>query len=108
MSYHTLLGSRGDGKITAPVLVSVADRFSNASVTQPKEFGSHRSRLIRALIDDPQHRERVSLTPDEWTALVTWVDANVPYYDTFINKRPECGGPPRRELLPPAADVASQ
>ncbi len=108
MSYHTLLGSRGDGKIAAPVLVSVADRFSNASVTQPKEFGSHRSRLIRVLIDDPQHRERVSLTPDEWTALVTWVDANAPYYDTFINKRPECGGPPRRELPAPPSDVASQ
>ncbi|MDY0166590.1 MAG: hypothetical protein RBS80_08600 [Thermoguttaceae bacterium] len=107
-SYHTLLGSGGDGKITAPVLVSVADRFSNASVTQPKQSGSHRSRLIRALIDDPLHVERVKLSPDEWTALVTWVDANAPYYDKFINKRPDCGGPPRREPIQPLAEAASQ
>ncbi len=108
MSYHTLFGSRGDGKVTAPVLVSAADRFSNASITQPKEFGSHRSRLIRVLLDDSLHVDRVKLTPDEWTSLVTWVDANAPYFDTFINKRPDCGGPPRRELLEPLADVSDR
>jgi hypothetical protein len=100
-SYHTLMGSQGDGKTTAAVLVSTADRFSNASVTQPKQFGSHRSRLIRVLIDDPLHLEQVKLSPDQWTALVTWVDANAPYYDGFLNKRPECGGPPRRETGSP-------
>jgi len=98
-SYHTLFGIGSDGKTSAPVLVSTADRFSNASVTQPKQFGSHRSRLIRVLIDDPLHRDQVKLEPDEWTALVTWVDANAPYYDGFLNKRPDCGGPPRRECL---------
>jgi hypothetical protein len=100
-SYHTLMGSQGDGKTTAAVLVSTADRFSNASVTQPKQFGSHRSRLTCVLIDDPLHLERVKLSPDEWTALVTWVDANAPYHDGFLNKRPECGGPPRRETGSP-------
>ena len=97
VSYHTLMGSTDDGKPSAAVLVSTADRFSDSSVTQPKQFGSHRSRLVRVLLDDPLHREQVKLTPDEWTALVTWVDANAPYYDGFLNKRPDGGGPPRRE-----------
>ncbi|TVS19734.1 MAG: hypothetical protein EA424_07430, partial [Planctomycetaceae bacterium] len=99
MSYHTLFGSRGDGKPTRSMLVSTADRFSDASITQPKQFGSHQSRLIRTLLDDPLHREHAPVTADDWTALVTWVDANAPYYDDFINKRPDCGGPPRRESL---------
>ena len=103
MSYHTLFGSRGDGKPTRSMLVSTADRFSDASITQPKQFGSHQSRLIRTLLDDPLHREHASLTADDWTALVTWVDANAPYYGDFINKRPDCGGPPQRESLPATA-----
>ena len=107
VSYHTLFGSRGDGKASAPVLVSTADRFSNALVTQPKQFGSHRSPFIRVLLDDPLHREHVKLDPDEWTALVTWVDANAPYYDGFLNKRPECGGSPRREPVPPPPRLAA-
>jgi len=106
-SYLTLYGIPGDGKKPAAVLVATADRFSNASVTQPKQFGSHRSRLIRALIDDPLHREKVHLEPGEWTALVTWVDANAPYYDGFLNKRPDCGGAPRREPAHSGTKVAA-
>ncbi len=100
-SYHTLMGSRGDGKVSAVALVSTADRFSGAAVTAPKQFGAHRSPLIRTLLDDRLHREHVTLTPDEWTALVTWVDANAPYFGRFLNKRPKCGGPARREASPP-------
>jgi hypothetical protein len=100
-SYHTLFGSQGDGKVSGTELVSTADRFSDASISQPKQFGSHQSRLIRTLLDDPLHREHVQLAPDQWTALVTWVDANAPYYDGFLNKRPDCNGPPRRETVPP-------
>jgi hypothetical protein len=99
ISYHTLFGSQGDGKPSRSVLVSTADRFSDASITQPKQIGSHPSRLIRTLLDDPLHREHAPLNPDDWTALVTWIDANAPYYDSFLNKRPDCGGPPRREPL---------
>ncbi|MBC8874710.1 MAG: hypothetical protein H8E44_35180, partial [Planctomycetes bacterium] len=64
-----------------------------------KQFGSHRSRLIRVLLDDPLHREKVKLDGDQWLALVAWVDANAPYHDRFYNRRPADGGDPRRDIL---------
>ena len=96
-SYRTIFGQRG-GERTGPTLVSLSNRFSGSGVTRPKEFGSHRSPLIRVLLDDPLHRDEVVLSDAEWLALVTWVDANAPYHDTFYNRRPADGGPPRREI----------
>jgi hypothetical protein len=97
-SYRTLFGvARGQAKATGKLLVACSDRFDHADVTRPMQFGSHRSPLVRVLLDDPLHREKVHLSPDDWTALVTWVDANAPYYDAFLNKRP---GPPRRDVRP--------
>ncbi len=92
-SFRTLFP---EGKGRRP-LVAVADRFSDAAVTQPKQFGSHRSPFILA-IDDALHKREVKLSEAEWLALVTWVDANAPYYDAFFNKRPTDGGAPRREV----------
>jgi hypothetical protein len=82
------------------ILVCCSDRFSNADVSRPKQFGSHKSPLIRVLLDDSLHRDEVELSPREWISLVTWVDANAPYYDAFFNKRPADGGQPRREVAP--------
>jgi hypothetical protein len=48
---------------------------------------------------DEEHRA-LGLDPDEWERLVTWVDANCPYYGTLYNKRPKGGGPPVREDYP--------
>jgi hypothetical protein len=94
----TLFG-KGRGRQTqGPPLVAVSDRFSNAAVTQPGQFGSRQSRVVRVVLDDALHRREAKLSPDEWTALVTWVDANAPYHDTFFNKRPADGGPPRRDV----------
>ncbi|NLY01128.1 MAG: hypothetical protein GXY83_33975 [Rhodopirellula sp.] len=97
-SFRTLFGDyRHEGKKGKP-LVSVSNRFSGASVTRPKEFGSHKSPLIRVLIDDELHKKEVALDKAEWIALVTWVDANAPYYDTFFNRRPPDGGAARRDV----------
>jgi hypothetical protein len=60
-------------------LLSLSNHMSGPEVTQPKQFGSHRSRLVRVLLDDELHRKEVSLKRDEWETLVTWVDANAPY-----------------------------
>jgi len=79
-------------------LVAVADRFGNAAVTRPKQFGSHKSPLVQVLLCDELHRKEVQLSPDEWLSLVTWVDANAPYFDKFVNKRPADGGKPRRDV----------
>jgi len=93
----------------ARALVSVADRFSGAGVSQPMEFGSYKSPLVQHLLKDERHRREVKLPDSDWQALVTWIDANAPYYDTFFNKRPAGGGPPRRgvrlELPDPFAAI---
>jgi hypothetical protein len=99
-SYHTLFGQRAGETSLGQPLVACSDRFSNADVTRPRQFGSHMSPLIRVLLDDDLHLQQVQLDPVQWLSLVTWVDANAPYFDRFLNKRPSGGGPPRREVEP--------
>ncbi len=97
-SFLTMFGGREAFAKARPVdpLVSIADRFDNSAVTRPKQFGSHRSRLIEVLRTDPRHRKNVQLSETEWRALVTWIDTNAPYHGGFINKRPADGGKPER------------
>lgn len=98
-SYRTLFGkARGPEKKT-PVLVSVSNRFDGAAVSETKQFGSHKSRLVELLLRDKLHRDEAALDDDEWLALVTWIDANAPYYDKFFDRRPSDGGEPRRNVL---------
>jgi len=97
-SFCSLFGRRPGAKSASRPLVSVASRLSGAAVSAPKAFGSHRSRLISVLRTDKAHRKRVALKPNEWQALVMWIDANAPYYDTFYQKRPKGGGPPVRNV----------
>jgi len=78
-------------------LVAVSNRMSDGSVTNVKQFGSHRSKLILNLLKGHQ---KVKLSESEWIALVTWVDANAPYQDKMLNKRPKGGGKDRWELYP--------
>ncbi len=101
-SFRTMFGRLPGEKETGRLLVCCSDRFSNADVSKPKQFGSHKSPLIRVLLDDTLHRDEVKLSDREWISLVTWVDANAPYHDTFFNKRPADGGPPRRVATPPS------
>jgi hypothetical protein len=68
-------------------LISLSDRFSDASITQPKEFGSFQSKLITTLLKEP-HKEKVQLSQDEWIDLVTWVDLNAPYWGSYLDKDP--------------------
>ena len=97
-SFATLFGKGKPSSGTQPPLVSVSNRFDGASVSRPMQFGSHKSRLVRVLLDDELHQEKAKLDPDEWIALVTWIDANAPYHDTFYNRRPKDGGNPRRDI----------
>lgn len=66
--------------------------FSNvhaqdASVTPPLAYGAHRSKLVETLRKAP-HTERAKLLPEEWLTLTMWIDANAPYHDGFVNRRP--------------------
>jgi hypothetical protein len=98
-SFATLFGRTEGSTKAGPALVSISNRFDGAAVSRPKQFGSHRSPLVRVLLDDRLHREEAQLEPEEWIALVTWVDANAPYYDRFYNRRPENGDGPRRDVV---------
>ena len=59
---------------------------ANILQIEPYAFGSHRSRLIEVL--DAGHYG-VSLAPEEFERLVTWIDLNGPYYGTYEHTRPE-------------------
>jgi hypothetical protein len=109
-SFATLFGRHPNGEM-GKAWISIADRLSDSSVTQPRQFGSHRSPLIGVLRDDPLHRKEAPLSDEQWRTLVTWIDANAPYHDRFYNRRPADGGPPRREIEPridcPLSDLVS-
>jgi hypothetical protein len=70
------------------MLVSISDRLSDASITQPYQFGSTKSKLTRMLLDDEMHRNKVrsQMSEDEWLRLVTWIDYNALYHSTVIDK----------------------
>ena len=74
--------------------------MSGPEVTEPKQFGSHRSTLVLSLFDAEAHRKDVALGRDEWETLVTWVDANAPYCSTYYQYFDSQG-----KLLPRAKQV---
>jgi len=69
------------------LIVCAPARAQDASITPPLAYGSRKSKLITALADK-NHADRVKLTSQERLRLVMWIDANAPYHDRFVNKRP--------------------
>ena len=57
---------------------------ANVRETPPLAFGSHRSKLVERIRTDPC---RASLTREEFIRIVTWIDANAPYYGTHKGKK---------------------
>jgi mono/diheme cytochrome c family protein len=97
-AYDTILAAR---------LIARSNVGDDAKVTPPLAFGSHKSKLVAVLKSAP-HTERAKLTKDDWLRLVTWIDANGPYHDGFINKRlpqPPYDLPADRELAGKVAAV---
>ncbi|MBR6437277.1 MAG: hypothetical protein IKS45_12290, partial [Thermoguttaceae bacterium] len=104
-SFHSLFPSNDANKLSVQTtvnpetgktekvlpMVCVSNKHSNGSISQPYAYGSNVSRLTRVMIDEPMHSKDVRPMMDEedWDALVTWIDANAPYYDTFYNRRPK-------------------
>jgi hypothetical protein len=67
-------------------LVAISKHGSmDGSITKVKQFGSHVSKLTKAIRS--QEKMKVSLTDAEWQALVTWVDANIPYSGDMYHLR---------------------
>ena len=68
-------------------LVACSPVQGDASITRPLAFGSHQSKLVRVLRGGACAK-RAKLSGEQWLRLVTWIDANAPYHDGFVNKRP--------------------
>jgi len=58
--------------------------MNNIETKPPKAIGSHASKLIKVLRKGHQGTE---LSQNEWIRLVTWVDANCPYYGSYFGRR---------------------
>jgi mono/diheme cytochrome c family protein len=71
-------------------LITYSDKHAPAAeITQTRQFGSARSKLIDAILSG-SCSEHIKLKPEseDWYRLVTWIDANAPYHDRFVNSRP--------------------
>jgi Hydrazine synthase alpha subunit middle domain len=64
-------------------LVSISNYMGGVEVTKPYEFGSHKSKLITVLRNDPRHRKSVKMPEKDWIDLVTWIDLNAFYHSTY-------------------------
>lgn len=61
-----------------------ADAMGYAPAVPPYTYGSHKSKLISVLREG--HHD-VELSREEWIKLVTWVDANGPFYGSYFGRR---------------------
>jgi hypothetical protein len=59
-------------------------KTGEAAPIPPYTLGSHASRLIQLI---RQGHEDVTLAREEFIRLVTWVDANAPYYGSYYGRR---------------------
>jgi len=57
---------------------------ANVLQTPPLAFGSHRSKLVERIRTDPC---RAGMTREEFIRIVSWIDANAPYYGTHKGKK---------------------
>ncbi|MGQ9573879.1 MAG: HzsA-related protein [Thermoguttaceae bacterium] len=73
--------------ILAHKLIARSNVGDDARITMPLEFGSHRSKLtqpfLKRLREQPPR-----ISQEDFLRIVIWIDANGPYHDGFINKRP--------------------
>jgi hypothetical protein len=77
-SYENLIGKG---------LVSYRDcRYGSANFRSeaPLSFGSHLSKLVGRIRKNPC---KAKLTREEFIRIVTWIDANSPYYGTYRGKK---------------------
>ena len=68
------------------LVANLNDGYGSANVApeRPLTFGSHRSKLIQRIRKAPC---KAKLTGEEFIRIVTWVDANAPYFGTHRGKK---------------------
>ncbi len=84
----TALFSRSYEELLKKNLVQVfhenQPKTGDASPIPPYTLGSHASKLIKLLRDGHEDAE---LSREEFIRLVTWIDANSPYYGSYFGRR---------------------
>jgi hypothetical protein len=84
----TGLWNRSYENLTRKNLVSYLHTCGFGSSHVPPEppltFGSHRSRLVERIRQNPC---KANITREEFIRIVTWIDANAPYYGTHEGKK---------------------
>jgi hypothetical protein len=83
-SYETIMAGKWITYIQEFVGPQPRAQKTNVTPLPPKALGSHASRLIQLI--RAGHYE-VTLPQDQWVRLVTWVDANGPYYGSYFGRR---------------------
>ncbi len=69
------------------VLVRQSSKNPGGAVTQPREYGAVTHPFAKKLVEDPEHRKR--LTDTELQTLMNWFDVQIPY---FATARERAGG----------------
>ncbi|MCL2117312.1 MAG: discoidin domain-containing protein [Planctomycetaceae bacterium] len=70
-------------------LITYSDKHAPASeLTQTRQFGSTKSKLVDVILNGPCS-EMIKPGDESWYRLVTWIDANAPYHNNFVNSRPK-------------------
>lgn len=67
-----------------PEYFTVGGSMAHAPAVQPYTYGSHKSKLISHLLKGHQD---VKLSLENLIKLVTWIDANVPFYGSYFGRR---------------------
>lgn len=80
VSYENLISRRLAGN----VVDEVGAKHGFIESTDPLVYGSHTSKMVAKI---RQGHSNVKLTPGEFIRLVTWIDANAPYYGTYDGRR---------------------
>jgi hypothetical protein len=78
VSYENLINKRLVNHI------DVDPRSAYIPAEPPLTFGSHRSKVVQQVLSGHQ---KVGLAREEFVRLVTWIDANAPYYGTYGGKK---------------------
>ncbi|MGD0088631.1 MAG: LamG-like jellyroll fold domain-containing protein [Planctomycetota bacterium] len=85
VSYENLLKKRWAGNVIDEIGISgTGGKHAHIEATDPLVYGSHTSKLIALLRKG--HYE-VKLPQEDFIRLVTWMDANAPYYGAYDGRR---------------------
>jgi hypothetical protein len=78
-SYETIIRNN-----LVEIVSEIRFKMGNVDETPPYTWGSHESKLISVIREG---HEEVKLSREEFIRLVTWVDANAPYYGSYFGRR---------------------